>query len=267
MYVAEERGIFAAHGLHVTIQNIVSTDQVIPDLLHGTLDVAGGQITSFISAQANHVGTFRVLASGLALSPNVNEVMALPSSGITSPADLKGKTIAVNAATGDGVLLIDALLNDYDISPNQVTLKTIPFGAMSSALKLDRVNAAYVTEPYTTEMEQNLGATPIADLDQGSGQGLLIGGFTATNAWFAKYPHTAAAFTAAIEQASAIADSNLTADQQAFETYLHVSSQVATVMAIGTFPTSVSEAQLGQVVDLMAEFNELKPGFNIKTLF
>jgi NitT/TauT family transport system substrate-binding protein len=266
MYVAEQRGIFKAHGLHVTIKTITSTDQTVPDLTHGALDIAGGQITTFISAQAKGLGSFRVLASGLALAPHVNEIMVKPSSGITSPSDLKGKTIAVNAITGDGELLTDALLADYNLKPSAVSYKVIPFGDMQAALAAGDVDAAYVTEPYATEMEQGLGATALADLDQGAGQGLLIGGFTATTAWVAKYPHTAAAFTASIEEASSLADSDLTADQKAFEKYLDVQAQVATVMAVGTFPTSVSNAQLTQVGDLMSEFGELKTGFGVQAL-
>jgi NitT/TauT family transport system substrate-binding protein len=266
MYIAEQRGIFKAHGLHVTIETIVSTSDVVPDLLHGSLDVAGGQVTSFISAQAQGLGPFRVLASGLALAPHVNELMALPSSGITSAADLKGKSIAVNASTGDGVLLTDAILANYGIKPSQVSLKTIPFTAMSAALAAHQVDAAYVTEPYGTELQQKLGATVVADLDQGPGQGLLIGGFTVTSSWLKKYPHTAAAFAASIDEAAKIANTNRAADEKAFETYLHTTPAVADAMAAGTFPTSVSSAQLQKAANLMAEYGELKPGFDAGAL-
>lgn len=266
LYIAEQRGIFKAHGLHVTIETIVSTDDVVPDLLHGSLDVAGGQLTSFISAQAKGLGQFRVLASGLALAANVNEIMTLPSSGIMSAADLKGKTIAVNAATGDGVLLTDAILSKYGIKPSEVTLKTIPFTAMSAALAAHQVDAAYVTAPYGTEMEQSIGATEVANLDQGPGLGLVIGGFTVTSSWMTKYPHTASAFAESIDEAAQVANTNHAADVKAFETYLHASSKVAAAMPAGTFPTTVSNAKLQQVASLMAEFGELTPGFDVTAL-
>jgi NitT/TauT family transport system substrate-binding protein len=266
VYIAEQRGIFKAHGLHVTIESIVSTDDVVPDLLHGSMDIAGGQLTSFIAAQAKGLGQFRVLASGLALAPNVNEIMTLPSSGITSAADLKGKTIAVNAATGDGVLLTDAILAKNNIKPSEVTLKTIPFPAMSAALAAHQVDAAYVTAPYGTEMQQSIGATEVANLDQGPGQGLVIGGFTVTTSWAKKYPHTAAAFAESIDEAAQVADTNHAADVKAFETYLHASSKVAAAMPAGTFPTTVSNAKLEQVASLMTEFGELAAGFNATAL-
>jgi NitT/TauT family transport system substrate-binding protein len=65
LYVALQRGLFAAHGLRVTLQNIQSTATIIPDLLHGSIDIAAGQLTAFIGSQAEGIGKFRVLASGL----------------------------------------------------------------------------------------------------------------------------------------------------------------------------------------------------------
>jgi NitT/TauT family transport system substrate-binding protein len=69
LYIAQERGIFAAHRLHVTVKPITSTIDIVPDMLHGSIDVASGQIPSFITAAAQGVGSFRLLASGLTLSP------------------------------------------------------------------------------------------------------------------------------------------------------------------------------------------------------
>lgn len=265
LYIAEQEGIFAQHGLNVTIKKIITTNDVVPDLLNGQLDIASGQVTSFISAQANGQGPFRVLASGLAMGPHVDEMVALPSSGISTPAELKGRTIGENAPAGNGVLLTDALLSDYGVRPDQVNLKTIPFARMAAAMLSHQADAFYCTEPYCSLLEQD-GAAAVADLDQGSAENLLIGGYSVTAAWLAKYPHTAAAFAAAIDQASQIADANLAADEHAFETYVGVSAGVADVMADGTFPSSVSATQLQQVENLMLEFNELKKQVDVAAM-
>src|SRR6516225_2024534 len=79
LYIAEERGIFAAHGLHVTVMPITSTLAIVPDMVHGSIDIASGQIPSFISAEAQGVGSLHLLASGLTLAPGVNEIVALKS--------------------------------------------------------------------------------------------------------------------------------------------------------------------------------------------
>lgn len=266
LYVAQSRGLFAKHGLHVTMQSIQSTSTIIPALLHGSMDIGAGQLSTFIGAQASGVGQFRVLASGLELGPNVNELMALKSSGIANAGDLKGKTIAVNATAGNGVLLTDAALSTYNIQPSQVTLVPMAFSDMAAALQAHRVAAAYATEPYVTEMEQQAGASVVADLDQGVAQNYMISGFTVTTAWAAKYPNTAAAFAAAINQASSLIDANPATAQTAFETYLKVSPSVAQAMAVGTFPTNVSTAKLQQIANLMLKYKELTSSFDAAAL-
>jgi NitT/TauT family transport system substrate-binding protein len=266
LYIAQERGIFLAHGLHVKIETIVSTDDVVPDLLHGDLDVASGQVTTFISAQAQGLGPFRVLASGLEMGPGVDEMVALRSSHIDNAGQLLGKTIAENAPSGNGELLTDALLSVYNVRLTRVTLTVVPFASMSAALAAHRVDAAYCSEPYCTEMQQKDGATVVGDLNQGQAQNLLIGGYTVTASWLKKYPHTAAAFAASIAEASQVADTNLAAAQHALIVNLHITPQVADVMATGTFPTSVDPVKLQQVADLMLRFGELKQRFNATNL-
>jgi NitT/TauT family transport system substrate-binding protein len=266
LYVAQQRGLFKAHGLNVTMESITSTSTIIPALLHGSMDIGAGQVSTFIGAQASGVGQFRVLASGLQLGPNVNELMALKTSGIANAGDLKGKTIAVNATAGNGVLLTDSALSTYNVQPSQVTLVPMAFSDMAAALQAHRVDAAYATQPYVTEMQQQAGASVVADLDQGTAQNYMISGYTVTTAWAAKYPNTAAAFAAAINQASALIDANPATAQKAFETYLKVPPAVAQAMAIGTFPTSVSAAKLQQIADLMLKYKELSSSFDAAAL-
>jgi NitT/TauT family transport system substrate-binding protein len=266
MFIAQERGIFAKHGLHVTVKSITSTTTIVPDMLSGAVDIASGQIPTFIAAQAHGVGSFHLLASGLTLGPGVNEILALKSSGITTPGQLKGKTLAVNAPTGDSALLTDVVLADAGVSPAKVTHKVIPFTDMGVALSQHEVDAVYCTEPTCTLIKDKYGAQVIADTDQGAAQGMLTAGYTVTTAWMKKYPKTAAAFKASIVEASKIADTNRADLSKALVASLHITPQVAGSVATGTFPTSVNQAKLQQVVNLMVKFGELKGSFNAASL-
>lgn len=266
LYIAQERGIFAADGLHVTIKTIPSTSAIIPDMLHGTIDVASGQFPGFIAAQAAGLGPFHVLASGLSLGPGVNEILTMPSSGIADTAELSGSTISVNALAGDGPLLVYSLLSTFGVKPDRVHLKALPFPAMGAALAAHQIEAAYCTEPYCTEIEQKYGARVVADTDQGEAKGLPIAGYTVTASWMRRYPHTATAFAAAISAASLVADTNLTALQHALAVSLHISPQVADVIATGDFPTSLVPADLQEVANLMLQFGELKRYFNVTVM-
>jgi NitT/TauT family transport system substrate-binding protein len=266
LYIAQERGIFAAHGLHVVIKTIASTSDVIPDMLHGTIDVASGQFPGFIAAQVAGLGPFHVLASGLSLGPGVNEILAMPSADIASTTALSGTTISVNALAGDGPLLVYSLLATYGMKPGRVHLKALPFPAMGAALAAHQIDAAYCTEPYCTEIQQEYGARVVADTDQGEAKGLPIAGYTVTASWMHRYPHTAAAFAASISAASLVAETNLTALQHALVVSLHLSPRVADVIATGDFPTTLVPADLQEVANLMLQFGELKRYFNVRAL-
>jgi NitT/TauT family transport system substrate-binding protein len=266
LFMAQERGIFAAHGLRVEIKTLVSTQDAVPQLLDGSLDIAAGQLPTWIAAQANGLGPFRVLAPGVELGPDVDQIVALGTSQISNAGQLAGKVIAVNASKGNGPLLTDNTLALYGIAPGQVTYKVVSFPDMSAALVSHQVDAAYCTQPWCTNMELQLGAVPVADLSQGYAEGMLIGGYTVTTGWLKKNPRTAAAFTASIAEAVSLASSKPIVLQRAFEDSLGVTPQVADEMPIGFFPTTMEASQIVQIASLMTQFGELPPQVSLNAL-
>jgi NitT/TauT family transport system substrate-binding protein len=52
VYIAQEEGLFARAGLHVTIEPVAQSTAAIADLLHGSVDViTGANFVSFFKAQ------------------------------------------------------------------------------------------------------------------------------------------------------------------------------------------------------------------------
>ena len=265
LYLALSRGIFAAHGLHVKIVIVQSTPVIVPSMESGQIDVAAGQIAGLLAAQAQG-RAFKVLAAGLELKPDVNEIVTLKSSGITSLAGLKGKTILVNAPIGDDPLLTDAALATVGIKPAQVRYLTVAFPAMSAALTFQKSGAAYCTQPFCEEIVQQDSAVILADLDQGPARGLLTSGYTATAAWAKKYPRTAAAFSAAIVAASRLADANPALVRKTVGARLAMPARVTSAMPIGTFPAEVTAAKLRQVENLMLRSGQLTRPVDVTSL-
>jgi NitT/TauT family transport system substrate-binding protein len=110
------------------------------------------------------------------------------------------------------------------------------------------------------------GVQELADIDTGATQDFPIAGYGVLASWAAKYPRTAAAFAKAIEQANAIAATNLAVLQQTFTTQLHLSPDITGVMATGTFPTTADAVQLQRVADLMLQYGQLKQRFSVKSI-
>lgn len=265
LFIAEQKGLFAKQGLQVKIVDTPTAGSVIPEMLHGSLDVDVGQWTSFIAAQAKGVARFHVLANASALGPHVHEIVALPDSGITSPVQLKGKTIAVNALNGLATALASARLADYGITPSQVHFVPMPFPAMGPALSAHRVDAAYLVEPFVTQ-EEKAGAAGLIDLDAGGTQEFPISGYAATAQWMSKYPNTAKAFVRAVQQGQQIAATDRAEVQRAVAQGAHLPPQLTAVMALGSFPISVDTTQLQRVADLMRTYGQLKQPFNVTAM-
>jgi NitT/TauT family transport system substrate-binding protein len=236
LYIAQDDGLFQKAGLHVTIKPTENPTADIPALLHGSVDVLSGQYTTYIAATAAGVAKMRILAAGYALGPRVQEIMSPPHSRLATPAQLRGKTIAVNAVNAVDSVTTDLLytaLAPYRIAPGQVHVVAIPFPVMPAALAAGRVDAIYEVEPYVSEAAERYGDNDLADIDSGASANFPINGYGALASWATRYPRTARAFTTAIEQGNRIAATDPAVLQRTLEKQLHLSANVVDVMASG----------------------------------
>ena len=266
LYIAQQDGYFTAAGLHVKIVPVASGGDVLADLVNGSVDVDQGQWTSDIAAQAAGIVRLHALAAGNAGGPGVQEVTVPSGSPIRTIKQLAGKTIAVNALAGLTVLLIDNALAENGMSPSQVHYTVIPFPAMPAALAAHRVDAAFLIEPYLSEAETASGVVPLFDLDQGATQDFPLTGYVVTQAWMARYPKTAAAFTRALNKGQQVAAASRSAVEKALVKNTKVSKQTAAIVATGSFPLSVTPVALGRVTDLMQREHALKSSVNAARL-
>jgi NitT/TauT family transport system substrate-binding protein len=208
-----------------------------------------------------------VIADDLQAAPGVFELMVPKGSKITSVADLNGKTIAFpGVGASIGSLSMDVLLNAYHLGPNSYQAIPVPFPDMPAAMAKGEFDAAWATEPFITIMEA-AGAHPLADVMTGPMDNFPISCW-ATTAWFAqKYPKTVAAFTRAIDEAQQVAASNQPLVRKLLPSYIQgLQPQIANVMALGTFNTTLSLTRMERVVDVMEEYNQLPKNFNVKSM-
>jgi NitT/TauT family transport system substrate-binding protein len=294
-FVALHDGLFKAAGLHVTFVPAISSETVIDQQelsrpgSPGEVDISCGNYVSYIQAQQAWdrgqrprasdprivAANLDIFAEGSVMEPGTVAIYTMPGSRISTLADLRGKTIAINAPDNILYLLVASALADHGISPSQVRFVTsYAFPAMAGALRAGKVDAAVLPEPFASAAEQQYGAVPMTDLDQGAAAQFPIEGYAVTKAWAKAHPKTLAAFYRALEQGQEIADTDRSALQQAMEGLppgLAVPAQTAAVMAVPDFPVAegpagaVDKVQLQRVADVMAEFLAF-PAFNVKTL-
>ena len=264
LYVAQDNGLFAQEGLHVTIKKIPGSQAVIAAQLKGQVDISGGAYVAYIAAQAAGA-RFRILAEASTLRPGTKVLVTAADSHITTVAGLVGKKIGINAPNSLGILLISALLQENGISPKKVDF--VPdhqgFPAMPGHLQQGEWDAAFLAEPYVTKGEEDYGDQVLADLDQGAMMNFPIDGYVATQAWVEKHPKTAAAFVRAIEEGQAIAESDTNAVQAAMAVSDQLTPVVTAVMALPGFPTSpVDEERMQRTAEAMLQFGMLGPQYH-----
>jgi len=251
LYLAGKLGYFRQVGLTVSIDPVTQSTQAIPDMLHGTVAVvAGANYVSFFEAQAKGTVSFKVLAEGVTCKPDTFGIAALPSSGITKPADLAGKTVAVNLTNNIQTLTLNAVLRADGVSPSSVHYVVVPFPNMVAALKAHQVSAISAVQPFLTAAEAG-GAKEVVSSCDGPVAGMPLSGYFATQAWAQQNPNTARAFQAALLRAQAYANANPAAVKSILPTYIKITPQAAATVTLGTYPSTLDPAQVQKVLTLM----------------
>ena len=263
LYIAQDEGLFARQGLHVTITTIASTKAVIASQLNGHVDIGAGSYVGYVAAQAAGA-RFRILAEASSLRPHTRVLVTTAGSRITTLAGLAGKKIAVNGTGSIGTLLISALLAENGIAPAKVRFVTDKqgFPDMARQLRRGQWDAAFLAEPYASKAEEDYGQVELADLDQGATLNFPICGFVATQVWVRQHPQAAAAFVRAIEEGQALAEGNPGAARAAVGKSDQLPGEVTAVMALPDFPVGpVDEQRMQRTADAMLQFGLLAPQY------
>ena len=273
LYIAQDQGLFAAEGLHVTIDPIVSSADATKGQNSGKFDITAGNAVSYVQTQVSGRSDLEIVAEGSLMQPDNQALYTMPDSPVTTIADLKGRRIGVNVKNNIGTLLISSVLEEHGLSARQVHFVAMPFPAMGPALKRGAIDVAWLPEPFGSGNAEGMGLQVLSDLDQGATTSFPVGWYVATKAWAKKYPRTLAAFLYALRQGQQIADTDRTAVEQAMQKLpkpYAVPPEIAAVMTLETYPLNITpdidRPRVQRVADEMYQFNMLKQPFKVSSM-
>jgi NitT/TauT family transport system substrate-binding protein len=251
LQVALKEGFFTQAGLDVTVKSVTQSTAAIPDLLHGSIDViGGGNYVSFFEAEAHGTFPVQILAPAVDCTPDTYGVVAMPSSGISKPADLAGKTIAVNLTQNVQTLTTSAVLTADGVNASSVRYVQIPFPDMSSALQANRVDAISAVEPFLSAALA-AGGKLVTSTCTGSMAGFPLSGYLTTKSWAQQHAAAASAFQQAIEKGNTYANAHPSVVRSLLPTYTSITAKAAASMPLGTFPATLTTAMLQRIATLM----------------
>ncbi|TVZ04296.1 ABC transporter substrate-binding protein [Trebonia kvetii] len=282
-FIAMHDGLFAKEGLTIKYTPAISSETAVAEQLKGQLDISGGNYVSYINEAALNHQPIEVVAEGSIMQQGAQTIFTMPDSKIKTIGQLKGHLVGVNAPGNIDYLLGVSVLSENGVDPKSVnfpnaTMKAfsatggaIPFPFMAGDLASGKISAAIMPEPFASQAEQEYGAVPLADLNQGATSDFPIEGYVATKAWAAKYPNTLKRFLAALETGQEIADTDRSAVETAFESIDkpqdgQVTKGIGAVMALDTYPIGVDATRLQRVANVMFQFNLLPSTFNVSNM-
>jgi len=156
--LAEEQGFFAAEGLDVSVRQYASGKLAVEGLFADEVDVATTAMAPVVFAAFDH-DDVRILAT-MAYISDVHRIVARKDHGITRPADLRGKRIAVQRASATHFFLHMFLVSNH-LTSRDVSLEYLPVEDLPDALAQGRVDAISTREPLVTQARQRLGDSAV----------------------------------------------------------------------------------------------------------
>jgi NitT/TauT family transport system substrate-binding protein len=266
LYLAMKDGYFAEEGLEVEVKTLASGAAAVPGLRNEEMQFALGNYVSFFAAQAAGALDIKLVADAYEASPGTFLIMVAGDSAVRKPRDLAGKKIAVNTLANVVELTARSALRTSGVDPNTVTFLPIPFPQMADALTSGSVDAAVMVEPYITQAEKDHGALPIIDAMSGPTAQFPIAAWVTSGKLAVEKPNTIRAFQRAILKGQAAAASDRAGVEKVLSEFVKVDALTASLMRLGTWPTTLELTRIQRVVDLMLTAGQLPQPIDVRAM-
>jgi NitT/TauT family transport system substrate-binding protein len=260
-------GIFAKHGLQVEVLPAQGGAQAIPALINGDIDFAVGQPFGPFRADLQNLGVVIVgnYASSYPDGDDINAVVASKKSGITRPAQLAGRKVAVNSLGAAGDVTIMAAVEKDGGDPAKIKFVEVAFPDTPAQLEAGNIDAAWVPEPFVTQLRSR-GDTFVVAPYQATVPGLA----TLTTMTATKLRESDAAlvtdFSTAMKETLEWAQNpaNSTAVRQAIKDNLELPDAVADSVRLPKFGWELDRASLTTLATLAQKYRVLdrQPDFD-----
>lgn len=264
LYIADKAGYFQAEGLTVKFQQAQGGAAIIPAMVAGDVQVAFSNYVSLYLARSNNID-LRIVGEGVRAAPGFSGVMTMPDSPIKDAAGLAGKKVGVNTLNNIGSMIVMSTVKDAGADPKLVQFVEIPLPEMGPTLQRGDIDAAWVVEPFTTNLKTTLEAVSVADPYSGPTDKLPVAGYAVTGEFASKNPNTVAAFLRALTKAAADAR-DIAKVAEVVPTYTQIKPDVAAKVTPPEYrDPKIETAQLQRVADLMVQFGMLKAPLDVSS--
>jgi NitT/TauT family transport system substrate-binding protein len=200
LYHGIDKGYFKEAGLDLELVRVATGAAAVSAVASGQADIGWAATTVPIFARSNGVKVKAFMTADQEGPPDHygTFIDASAKSGINSFADLKGKTVMINAFGTAGELAIRDRLQKAGLSWDDVKKVTVPFPQMQAALELGSADVAVTIQPMHASIMANkaIGAKvlDVGTLSDSRTKAATASVYFASDDWLAKNEKTALAF-------------------------------------------------------------------------
>lgn len=201
-YVAKDEGLFAKHGLDVTVSTVVNSALMPAALVGGTVQIA--ILTGPNILLANEGGLDLVAVGGIARIEKINprsNLVTRAALKIAQPEDLKGKKIGIPGINSSLDLVFRKWLLDRHVQPSDVTEVEAPFAQMADMLRGGQLDGALPVEPALSRIVDSGAAVKTFAVQSDVDPDFLASFWAATRDWATQNRPTILAYRAALADA------------------------------------------------------------------
>jgi NitT/TauT family transport system substrate-binding protein len=260
LYYAHDLGIFAKHGIDVSITTPNDNALAVPSVISNSVDIAYTNIVAI--EQAFRKGFPITMIAPAAVNddrwPN-NFLLVPKDSPIKTALDLQGKTLGTSPLKSLGDTATNAWVEAHGGDPSKLKWAEIPYIACGEAMEAGRIDGAFIVEPYASHLKARtrLLGRPYEVI----AKRFLGAGYFTSKQWASEHPDLVARFAAAIREASAWGNKNQTKSAVMLEKYAKVDADTVLHMTRSVYAETIVPAELQPSIDFAAKYKFIDQAF------
>lgn len=254
LYLGKAKGLFAAEGLDVTVQSTLGGAESVPGVVSGQYQLAYANVITVLLAHAKGL-PLKVVAAGdfsTGKAEDFGGVVVPAGSPVKSLKDLEGKQLAVNQVNNIGGVTVRAAMRASGGDPDRLSFLELRFPEMPAALGQNRVDAAWIVEPFLT-VARNQGATVIDWNFASAVPDLMIGAYFTTAAYAQAHPDVVQRLAAAINKSLAYAAAHPDEARAILLSYTKIDKAIADQLNLPVWRPEIGRASMDRLAELMVQ--------------
>jgi NitT/TauT family transport system substrate-binding protein len=270
LQVGIAKGFFAAEGLEVDTTPTAGGAMGLPALAAGQVQITFSNIISVVLGAKQGLG-FEIIAAGSNTgdkTPDLAALIAKKGSTIKTGKDLEGKRVAVNTRNNIIWLYARAWVQATGGNPDAVTYLEVPFPQMVDAVKGDRVDAAFVVEPFLSAGVASDAVSIVGWPYNAVQKRIPVGQYAATKTFITQNPGVIDRWVRAYNKSVDWTNQNQGSEEwtKIIAAYTRLAPEQIRSLSLPAYEKTVDPASIDMVVEQMRKHKMIEGPFDSKAL-